>query len=64
MGDYPPRTVRLGPGAEFDRIRAATHFEPKIGPLCRWCEFADICPAQAKRREATCRGAGIDSLPP
>ena len=23
MGDYPPRTVRLGPGAEFDWIRAA-----------------------------------------
>ena len=23
MGDYPPRTVRLGPGGEFDRIRAA-----------------------------------------
>lgn len=23
MSDYPPRTIRLGPGAEFDRIRAA-----------------------------------------
>ena len=36
----------------IDRIRAETHFEPKTGPLCRWCEFADICPAQAEQRAA------------
>ncbi|MBW2267914.1 MAG: PD-(D/E)XK nuclease family protein [Deltaproteobacteria bacterium] len=36
----------------IDRIRVTTEFEPKLGPLCRWCEFADICPAQAAQREA------------
>jgi len=35
----------------IDRIRATTHFEPKTGPLCRWCEFADVCPAQNERQE-------------
>ncbi len=35
----------------IDRIRVASEFEPKIGPLCKWCEFADICPAQAELRE-------------
>ena len=36
----------------IDRIRVASEFEPKLSPLCKWCEFADICPAQAERREA------------
>ncbi|MDP6241806.1 MAG: PD-(D/E)XK nuclease family protein [Myxococcota bacterium] len=36
----------------IDRVRATTHFEPKTGPLCRWCEFADVCPAQNESREA------------
>jgi len=29
----------------IDRIRAETRYEPRTGPLCRWCEFNDICPA-------------------
>lgn len=36
----------------IDRIRAETRFEPKPGPLCSWCEFAAICPAQAETRTA------------
>lgn len=28
----------------IDRIRAERDFEPRKGPLCRWCEFADRCP--------------------
>ncbi len=39
--------------ALIDRIRVETAWEPKTGPLCRWCEFADVCPAQAERREAS-----------
>jgi putative RecB family exonuclease len=31
--------------ALIDRIRSETRFEPRPGPLCRWCEFAAICPA-------------------
>lgn len=38
--------------ALIDRIRVETTWEPRTSPLCRWCEFADICPAQADRREA------------
>ena len=38
--------------ALIDRIRIETAWEPRTGPLCRWCEFADICPAQAERRGA------------
>jgi putative RecB family exonuclease len=30
----------------IDRIRAETEYEPKPGPLCRWCEYRDRCPAQ------------------
>jgi putative RecB family exonuclease len=28
----------------IDRIRAEEEVEPRPGPLCRWCEFADRCP--------------------
>jgi putative RecB family exonuclease len=29
----------------IDRIRAEQTFAPRPGPLCRWCEYAPICPA-------------------
>ena len=40
----------------IDRIRAEDAWEPKTGPLCRWCEYSDRCPvgpesAAPKRRE-------------
>ena len=35
----------------IDRIRVETRFEPKVGPLCRWCEYNDICPASPVRRQ-------------
>jgi len=28
----------------IDRIRAEDAWEPKTGPLCRWCEYSDRCP--------------------
>jgi putative RecB family exonuclease len=31
----------------IDRIRAERAFEPRPGPLCRWCEYQGICPAFA-----------------
>ena len=31
----------------IDRIRAERAFEPRTGPLCRWCEYQAICPAFA-----------------
>jgi putative RecB family exonuclease len=36
----------------IDRIRAETAFEPREGPLCRWCEYQSLCPVfAASRRE-------------
>jgi putative RecB family exonuclease len=29
----------------IDRIRAERRFEPRPGPLCRWCEYNDRCDA-------------------
>jgi putative RecB family exonuclease len=37
--------LRTSTVALIDRIRAETVFEPRPGPLCRWCEYAGICPA-------------------
>ncbi len=37
-------TLRTGTIELIDRIEATTEFEPSPGPLCRWCEYNDICP--------------------
>ena len=29
-----------------DKIEAAREFPARPGPLCRWCEYRDICPAE------------------
>ena len=34
----------------IDRIQAETPFEPRPSPLCRWCEYREICPASPARR--------------
>jgi putative RecB family exonuclease len=34
----------------IDKIRAETRFEPRPGPLCAWCEYAEICPASGRTR--------------
>jgi putative RecB family exonuclease len=34
----------------IDRIRTETRFEARPGPLCTWCEFGEICPANPARR--------------
>jgi len=41
----------------IDRIRVETRYEPKVGPLCRWCEYNDICPASPVRRERAAAAA-------
>jgi putative RecB family exonuclease len=28
----------------IDRIESTSEFEAKPGPLCRWCEYRDLCP--------------------
>jgi putative RecB family exonuclease len=43
--------------ALIDRIHAERRFEPRPGPLCRWCEFAGMCPAApAPASDAAGRG--------
>ena len=41
-----PRCARR-PGASIDRIRAEKAWEPREGPLCRWCEYQSVCPVFA-----------------
>jgi putative RecB family exonuclease len=40
LDELRSRTIGL-----IDRIRAETAFEARPGPLCRWCEYSDRCPA-------------------
>jgi len=47
LGELRTRTMEL-----IDRIRAETRFEPRPGPLCAWCEYAEICPASGRTRSA------------
>jgi len=45
----------------IDRIRAERSFEPRPGPLCRWCEYQAICPAMAARAPAPLAGPPADA---
>jgi len=42
--------LRRDTRALIDRIRAERVFAPKTGPLCRWCEYREGCPASPVRR--------------
>jgi putative RecB family exonuclease len=44
LADLRRATIRL-----IDRIRAERRFDPRPGPLCRWCEYRELCPASAER---------------
>jgi len=43
-------TVRL-----IDAIEAETEYKPKPGPLCRWCDYADLCPEAPEEARAVAR---------
>ena len=36
----------------IDRIRLETAFDPRPGPLCRWCEYYGICPTNPDAKPA------------
>lgn len=40
-------TIRL-----IDEIEAASEYPTRTGPLCRWCEYRDVCPEGATRAES------------
>ncbi len=44
--------LRAGTIEVIDRIRAETAFEARTSPLCGWCEYRDICPAQNTGRQS------------
>jgi putative RecB family exonuclease len=51
-------TIRL-----IDEIEAEQEFKPKPGPLCRWCDFAEICEgAPAEVRNAAQARAALAPL--
>jgi putative RecB family exonuclease len=36
--------VRTETIKSIDTVEAATDYPPRPGPLCRWCEYRDLCP--------------------
>jgi putative RecB family exonuclease len=46
--------LRTGTIALIDTIESATEHPPRTGPLCRWCDYNEICDAG---RDAARRGA-------
>jgi hypothetical protein len=47
----------------IDEIEAEQEFKPKPGPLCRWCDFAEICEgAPAEVRNAAQARAALAPL--
>jgi putative RecB family exonuclease len=50
--------------ALIDRIRGETGFAPRPGPLCRWCEYADRCPASPVHARPPEPSAAVDAALP
>lgn len=57
----------------IDRIESATEYPAVTGPLCRWCEYRGICPAQKEAdtegtasgdRDAVASVSGLSAPPP
>jgi putative RecB family exonuclease len=43
-------TMRL-----IDSIEGESEFRPRPGPLCRWCDYADLCPEAPEEARAVAR---------
>lgn len=43
-------TMRL-----IDSIESETEFRPRPGPLCRWCDYAELCPEAPEEARAVAR---------
>jgi putative RecB family exonuclease len=41
--------------ALIDTIEAESEFKPRPGPLCRWCDYADLCPEAPEEARAVAR---------
>ena len=47
----------------IDEIEAETEFRAKPGPLCRWCDYADLCPAAPEEARAVARSRALPEIP-
>lgn len=45
----------------IDRIHAEKRFEPRPGPLCRWCEYSDRCDANPEREIGADASPGVEA---
>ena len=52
-------TIRL-----IDTIEAESEFAPKPGPLCRWCDYAELCEAAPAEVRTAAQERGGLVLPP
>ena len=52
-------TVRL-----IDLIEAETEYAPKPGPLCRWCDYAELCPEAPSEAREVARARPGSALEP
>ena len=52
-------TVRL-----IDAIEVEQDYKPKPGPLCRWCDYAELCPEAPEEARATARLRPPLAVPP
>ncbi len=50
--------------ARIDQIEAAREFPARPSPLCRWCEYAEICPASGRATLEVAGPAEPAALPP
>ena len=47
--DQSTRAIERKVGAIWEAIETACareHFEPRVSPLCNWCDYQDFCPAK------------------
>jgi putative RecB family exonuclease len=58
LADLRSATMRL-----IDSIEAERDYPAKPGPLCRWCDFAELCPDATEEARAVAKPRGLEPPP-
>jgi putative RecB family exonuclease len=58
------KRVRMDTIHAIQDIEAAAQFPAKVGPLCSWCDYQEICPAMKARPGAPAAEAAAPAPPP